>query len=202
MKIAKKLFNLGNIKFDEPNFSDRFLDKTFLWIFPKFVTPNHITLFRYLIIPSVFYLLLFSHYKWGLLFFTIAAFSDALDGAMARTRNKTTNWGKIHDPLADKILIGVSGAVLVTRFINFRIMLVIALIEFLTVISVLRVHDKKGEMGARLPGKIKMILQSGGLVLLLIYGVFFTSWALGAATALLYGSIFFGTLNVLLYRAL
>ena len=40
----------------------------------------------------------------ALLLFSIASFTDYLDGSIARRRNLITNFGTLMDPLADKIL--------------------------------------------------------------------------------------------------
>ncbi|MBX2992737.1 MAG: CDP-alcohol phosphatidyltransferase family protein [Bacteroidetes bacterium] len=50
---------------------------------------------------------------WGILILAVAALTDKLDGALARKYNEITEWGKILDPLADKIGIGVVAVVLV-----------------------------------------------------------------------------------------
>ena len=42
----------------------------------------------------------------------VAALTDKLDGVFARRFHETTEWGKILDPLADKIAVGVVGIVL------------------------------------------------------------------------------------------
>lgn len=203
MKTSKKILEVGNIKFDEPNRVDRLLDRLFLWIIPSFARPNHLTLLRYLMVPIVFYFVLFESYLSGFIFFCLAVFTDALDGALARTRGMITDWGKLHDPLADKLLIGISGAVLVTRYIGVEIILTIIFLEFLTVISAIHLHnDKEKEIGARLPGKIKMICQSLGIGLLFLFGGFSLFWALSLSEFLLYLAIIFSIFNFLIYRAL
>ena len=203
MNGLKKLIEITDVKFDEPNFIDRIIDKLFLWIFPQFIIPNHLTLFRYFTIPFVFFFLLYGRYEIGLILFIVSSLTDALDGAMARTRDKITSWGKLHDPLADKILIGTTGAVLITRYISFEIILIIIILEFLTVISAIHLHDDdKKEIGARLPGKIKMVCQSVGLILLLFYTLFNFIFILKISTFLFYLAIFFSIINALLYKAL
>ena len=134
---------------------------------------------------------------------TSSSFSAVLAGAMARTRDKITNWGKLHDPLADKILIGVTGAVLITRYIGLEIILIMLILELLTVLSAIHLHDnEEKDIGARLPGKIKMIFQSFGLVLLLLFSIYKFNSLLIVATSFFFLAIIFSTINILLYKAL
>lgn len=71
--------------------------------------PNIISLFRLLLGVPIFYLLDLldvAFYKNILLIILIIAFiSDFLDGYIARNKNLITEFGKIIDPLADKILV-------------------------------------------------------------------------------------------------
>jgi len=48
---------------------------------------------------------------WGMAILAVAALTDKLDGVFARRFNQVTEWGKILDPLADKI--GVAAVALV-----------------------------------------------------------------------------------------
>jgi CDP-diacylglycerol--glycerol-3-phosphate 3-phosphatidyltransferase len=72
--------------------------------------PNYISIFR-LLLAIPFYFLLdpipndyrFRYYVLALIF--IASLSDILDGLIARKLNKISEFGKIIDPLADKVLI-------------------------------------------------------------------------------------------------
>lgn len=50
---------------------------------------------------------------WGIAILAIAALTDKLDGVFARKFNEVTEWGKILDPVADKIGIAVVALVLV-----------------------------------------------------------------------------------------
>ncbi|MEK7552564.1 MAG: CDP-alcohol phosphatidyltransferase family protein, partial [Patescibacteria group bacterium] len=99
-------------------FTDQLLAKTVIPLLPRRTTPNQITTFRFLTVPVVFFLLIFGSYFWAGIVFLVAAFSDALDGALARTTDRITDWGKLFDPLADKLLIGGTAAILVTRFLS------------------------------------------------------------------------------------
>src|SRR3989338_2865390 len=98
--------------------TDKILKRTLLPFIPRYVTPNSVTWFRFVSIPFVGYLLVQEQYFPGLILFFISSFSDAVDGALARTRDQVTEWGKTYDPFADKLLIGTAVFILVSRFLN------------------------------------------------------------------------------------
>lgn len=66
--------------------------------------PNIITFGRILCVPIVVLFLFEESYAKALLFFSIAAVSDALDGFIARYMRSRSEWGAYLDPLADKLL--------------------------------------------------------------------------------------------------
>src|SRR5262245_56464898 len=94
---------------------DRLLAATILRIVPESVTPNQITVARFLLTPFVILTLALGRYSFGVPFFLFAAFTDLLDGALARTRSQVTDWGTLWDPIADKLLIGSAIVVLIFR---------------------------------------------------------------------------------------
>ncbi|MDO8435700.1 MAG: CDP-alcohol phosphatidyltransferase family protein, partial [bacterium] len=81
--------------------TDKLLARTILHLFPYSVRPNHVTAFRLIATPFVVWVLASENYVWGIPFFLLVAFTDAIDGAMARTRDQITDVGKLFDPLAD-----------------------------------------------------------------------------------------------------
>ncbi len=69
--------------------------------------PNKLTMLRIILIPVfvVLFVLEFpNHMIWALAVFAIAAITDQLDGHLARKNNQVTSFGKLADPLADKLL--------------------------------------------------------------------------------------------------
>jgi CDP-diacylglycerol--glycerol-3-phosphate 3-phosphatidyltransferase len=93
--------------------------------------------------------------------FTVAIFTDRLDGDIARKRNLVTNFGKIADPIADKALTG-------TAFVGLSLLgelpwwvtVVVILLRFWVI--------RYGVMPASRGGKLKTVLQSVALGLYLL----------------------------------
>ena len=72
--------------------------------------PNKLTVLRVIMVPFFVFFMLTdvggAANKWiALLIFALASITDAMDGAIARSRNLVTNFGKFMDPLADKLLV-------------------------------------------------------------------------------------------------
>ncbi len=73
--------------------------------------PNAITLGRVVLAAAVAPMLMTNHSGWRLgafVVFLAAAFSDLWDGHLARSRNLVSDFGKLMDPLADKLLLGAT----------------------------------------------------------------------------------------------
>ncbi len=70
--------------------------------------PNRLTVVRLILVP-VFVVLLsiesIPTYILGYIVFTVASITDYWDGRIARERNLITNFGKLMDPVADKVLM-------------------------------------------------------------------------------------------------
>ena len=65
--------------------------------------PNVLTILRFFIIPFIVYYLIGDNYIAAFILLTLSGLTDVLDGAIARKFNFITNFGKLIDPLADKV---------------------------------------------------------------------------------------------------
>jgi len=67
--------------------------------------PNLLTVLRLFLIPVFYWLYQKDMYGCALLVFLLASFTDFLDGYLARKWNQITNFGKLADPVADKVMV-------------------------------------------------------------------------------------------------
>lgn len=178
---------------------DKLLAKTILKFIPRRITPNHITVIRFLFTPVVVLLALYEEYQITLLAFLLVAFTDAIDGAMARTRDQITEWGKVFDPLADKILIAGMVFVIVLRYIDIWTAFIIVFLEII-IITAAWIRKREGRVvQSNIWGKIKMILQVIGVAVLLLSVSFDWASLIPLASGTLYLAIAFATVSLLTY---
>lgn len=202
-KRLKKL-NLVGTRFDyltHISLIDRVLARVFLPLLPPAVTPNAITVFRFASIPVIAFLLITGFPLAGTIFFIIAAFSDGLDGALARTSHQITKWGIVADPLADKLLIGTVAVISISKYLGIGLATLIVGIEAVLVVS--SYFRYSGRLTpAKTVGKLKMVLQCIGIGLVLLYGVTPNPAFLLIGEYILYAAIFFGLLSLFIYRSI
>ena len=94
--------------------------------------PNKLTLARIIAVPFFIWTYT-SHYLWAsVIIFALASLTDMADGKIARKYNLVTNFGKIMDPLADKILVYSAFCLMVgDRTIQAWTLIIILFREFL-----------------------------------------------------------------------
>ena len=138
---------------------------------PRHITPNQITIVRIVIAISLFILLFFYKNDNKLLIislFCLGAFSDLLDGSVARGINKVTKIGAMLDPAADRILI-VPIAVYSLFFNHKWLLLFLIILEIINALVSIWAHGKNIFITSNIFGKIKMFLQSLVFVFILVY---------------------------------
>lgn len=162
---------------------DHVIRYLFHWWVPAWIRPNHLTVVRFLFTPIVLAALWQERWIATLGLFLFAAFTDVLDGSLARLRKRITMWGTVADPVADKLLIGSVSLVFVARVVGLWLALAVLLMEVLVVAGVMYRRSKGRISSANVFGKTKMFLQVLAITCLLlsqIFGMaFFVSLALG-----------------------
>jgi phosphatidylglycerophosphate synthase len=152
-------------------------------------------------IPFIAWFFIADWYLLGTILFLFSAFSDALDGALARTGHRITTWGTLYDPIADKLLIGTVSVIAISRYIGHHIALAIIILEILLVASAY-FRYKGRVVPAKTMGKTKMILQCMGVIFLLFSVLFNIPILLVIATYTLYIALGFGLLSLFVFRSI
>ena len=151
--------------------------------------PNSLTILRFILIPFFFYYAFISQSEtaivWATLIFIVASITDYLDGLLARKLDAVSNFGKIMDPLADKILVLTALIALSIKFALIPNWLVYVILFREIMVSIFREYfaNKKIFIAANLWGKVKTFLQMIGIILALIYKSGFILFKLDVDTA-------------------
>ena len=138
--------------------------------------PNKLTLLR-IALTVVFMFFLFTHgvvYKvLALLIFIAAAFTDFLDGYLAKKHNLITDFGKFMDPIADKVLTLVAFLAFVEmKLVPAWMVVVIVFREFIITGLRLMALRKDKLIEATLAGKHKTVSQMFSIFVILIFIIF------------------------------
>lgn len=155
--------------------------------------PNKITVSRIILSIIVLLLLVFPLEKIGInvstivvngtiqvdikyiicgVLFLIASVTDFVDGHIARKYNMVTDFGKIMDAIADKIL--VNGVLIILACKGFvSVIIPVIVISRDTIVDSIKmvVGNKEGAVGASKAGKLKTICMMCGVTLMLFYNL-------------------------------
>jgi CDP-diacylglycerol--glycerol-3-phosphate 3-phosphatidyltransferase len=180
--------------------TDKILAATFLQLIPARVTPNQVTIFRFFTVPFITLFLYLNMDYVAVPLFAVSALTDALDGALARTRGQVTEWGKMFDPVADKLLIGLSAIVIIPRYLNPFLVFIIIFTEMLLVGSAYYFKNTKNiHISANVWGKAKMIFQSLGIGLLISNTLIESDLVVVVAEKLIYFGIVLAVVSLISY---
>lgn len=154
----------------------------------KLNTPNKLTVSRMIITPIFLAVFLWSslphHILWGTLIFAIGSITDALDGKIARKQNIITVFGKLADPVADKMLTtSALLALMQMGLCNIWIVMIVLTREF-AVTSIRLVASAQGVViPANIWGKLKTVSQMVFTIVIMVFAEaqqslpqFFPSW--------------------------
>lgn len=145
--------------------------------------PNKLTLSRLLavVVITILYFV-FGNVTWNLFaifsLFVLASITDYFDGKIARKNNMVTGFGKLADPLADKMLVITVIIILIDMgIIPYLWMLIIVVFRELMVSGVRLVvleANSESEVSADILGKAKTMTQMVSISLLLLYSAIIT----------------------------
>ena len=135
--------------------------------------PNKITILR-MVLTFVFMLFLFTKSVFGktmaLATFLVAAFTDYLDGFLAKKYNHITDFGKIMDPVADKILVIAAFLAFVEMKLVPAWMVVIIILREMVITSIrVRALMYRQVLPAGIGGKHKTVSQMLSILVILVF---------------------------------
>ncbi|HPF18760.1 MAG TPA: CDP-diacylglycerol--glycerol-3-phosphate 3-phosphatidyltransferase [Bacillota bacterium] len=155
--------------------------------------PNKLTVARVVLVPVFVVLYMQGNTTAALAVFLAASFTDYLDGYWARKYRLITNFGKIMDPLADKVLVYSAFCCMVENGTIPAWMLIVILAREFTVAGMRTVAASEGlVIAAGTTGKIKTVLQMIAVPLLILNR---PEWIAVAAQLFLWASVIMTVLS-------
>jgi CDP-diacylglycerol--glycerol-3-phosphate 3-phosphatidyltransferase len=143
--------------------------------------PTKLTVLRIIMIPiftAVYFLTVIPcNYLISAIIFALAAFTDFLDGKIARKYNLVTDLGKFLDPIADKVLVSTALIIMLVSSFSFSIILpwyasigVAIILARELIVSGFRMvaASKNRVIAADKSGKIKTFVQDIAIFVLLV----------------------------------
>lgn len=173
--------------------------------------PNRLTIFRIILVPLIVLIYIFPYAQFGwdmktymigthsisivniicLVIYALAAFTDFLDGQIARKKNMMTTFGKFADPIADKMLTTTMFILFVSRSLIPVVPVIIMICRDIIVDGCRMVAANNGKVvSAQLLGKLKTVLQMLTVALILANNLPFELWRLPVSTIMLWFSAF------------
>lgn len=167
---------------------------------------NYITTLFGLEIPKIFVneaIVIDLKYIIAGVLFIIASLTDFLDGYFARKYNLITDFGKMIDAIADKILVNSVLIILASQGFIHPIIPVIIIIRDSVVNSIKMVAASKGKVVAAIKsGKIKTACLMVGIVLTFFYNLPFELWNISVSKALLFVATIMSIISGVQYYSL
>ena len=121
--------------------------------------PNILTIIRFILIPIILNFIFQGDYISGIIIFSISGLTDVLDGFIARKFNLISNFGKLMDPLADKLTqISVLAALVSVKIIPVWILAIVVLKELIMVVGASFLYGKDVVVYSKWYGKLATVL--------------------------------------------
>ena len=121
--------------------------------------PNILTIIRLLLIPFILLYIFTGNYILAFIFFTLSGITDILDGYIARKFNLVSNFGKLMDPLADKLTqIATLSSLVITNIIPLWILIIVLSKEFIMIAGASFLYGKDVVVYSKWYGKLATVL--------------------------------------------
>lgn len=133
-----------------------------------------LTVLRFILVPIFGYYLYKQDYLASVILFTVSGVTDVLDGYIARKYNLVTSWGKIADPLADK-LTQVTALVFlaINQIIPLFVVIIVMAKELLIGVGSLLLYKKSNFIvSANWYGKLATVIFYFSVVLIIVMKLF------------------------------
>ena len=131
-------------------------------------------------------------YFVGAIIFAVASFTDFLDGYIARKYNMVTDFGKMVDAIADKMLVNSTLIILVAEDLVPALIVVIILLRDSIVNTIKMIAGSKGKVIAAInSGKLKTTFLMIGIIATLCLNLPFEIWGLNVSDGILILATFF-----------
>ena len=132
--------------------------------------PNILTVLRFFLIPFILLFLVNDEFILAIIFLTISGITDILDGTIARKFNFITNFGKLIDPLADKITqLSILWMLVSKNIIPLWILVIVLLKEATMVAGASFLYGKELVVSSKWYGKASTVLFYLAIVLSMIF---------------------------------
>lgn len=135
--------------------------------------PNKLTVLRVALVPVFIALLMITAVPFRFLLacivFVAASLTDMLDGKIARKYNLITDFGKLMDPLADKLLVTSAVVMYIYLGLASPIAVLIILARDMLINAIRMLAASKGHtLAAGMFGKVKTVTQMTGIIAVML----------------------------------
>jgi len=135
--------------------------------------PNGLTIVRFLLIPFIIFYIFTGNYILAFIFFTLSGITDVADGFLARKYDLISNFGKLMDPLADKLTqIGTLTSLVITNIVPLWILVIVLSKEFFMICGASFLYGKNVVVYSKWYGKLATVLFYIAIVISLLSSQF------------------------------
>lgn len=163
--------------------------------------PNALTMLRLALVPVFVILYLNGLNWWALGVFCLASVTDYFDGRLARKLNQITSFGKLFDPLADKLMVIAALACHVVKGVfPLPPLILIAVKELLMLLGGAFLLNRGVVVYANMYGKVATVFFMAALIAGFFHD-FFTQWGFQLDVVLLWVAVCLSLLALCVYAA-